>query len=161
MTGGNRLRRLAETHVIGKEQAPLHQESFDAVMLIAIERVLEGTERTVQLLPGPRGLALPRKSRAVLLQQRMQGRLAVALAERREQSLHERQPLLRRSGNGDRPAVSVCWRQPAPQTAVGRSAHPVRTFKPVAKAGQWTDRVPPQWRHPRRRVGFAVVTTSL
>jgi hypothetical protein len=41
MARGNRLRGLAETHVVGKEQASPQEESFDAFLLIAIERLLE------------------------------------------------------------------------------------------------------------------------
>ena len=36
VAGGNRLRRLAKTHVIGKEQVSPHEEPFNAVTLVGI-----------------------------------------------------------------------------------------------------------------------------
>jgi hypothetical protein len=41
VAGGNRLRGLAKTHVIGQQQAAVHEESFDTLPLIGIERLLE------------------------------------------------------------------------------------------------------------------------
>ena len=65
VAGGNRLRGLAETHVVGQEQAPAREEPFNAVVLIGIERLLEGVQRAVQALPGARGLHLAREPRAL------------------------------------------------------------------------------------------------
>ena len=65
VAGGNRLRRLAETHVVGQEQPPPHQEPIDAVLLITIERLFEGLQRLLQVLPGAGRLNLVRKSRSL------------------------------------------------------------------------------------------------
>src|SRR5881628_3352862 len=91
----------------------------------------------------------------------MQGRLAVAVAERGEQLIHERQPLRRSSGNGEGPAVSICWTQPAPQIAVGGPVDPAHTFQPVAKAGQRTDRIPAQRRQPGSQLALDSAAASL
>ena len=107
VAGGNRLRGLAETHVVGQEQASAREEPLNAVALIGIERLLEGAQRAVQALPGACGLYLAREPRALLLQQCVQCRLAVAVAEHAKQPIHERQPLLRPFGNRDGPATSV------------------------------------------------------
>jgi len=149
VASGNRLRGLAQTHVVGQKQPPPHEEPFNAVVLIAIERLFEGVQGVLQMLPGARRLDLARESRALFLQQCEQCRLAVAVVERGEQSIHERQPLRRRSGNRDRPAVSVSWTQPAPQIAVGCAVHPANARQPVARTGQRADRIPAQ----RRRLG--------
>ena len=97
-----------------------------------------------QALPGARGLDLAGEPRVLFLQQRVQCRLTVAVAERAEQPIHERQPLPRRVGNRDGPAASGCWTQPAPEIAVGCAVDPAHTIEPVAKAGQRTDRIPAQ-----------------
>jgi hypothetical protein len=54
MASSNRLRGLAKTHVVGKEQASPHEEPFNAVALIRIERLLEGVQRVVPALPSAR-----------------------------------------------------------------------------------------------------------
>src|SRR2546422_5581083 len=109
----------------------------------------------VQLLPRARTLNPARKSRALLLQQRVQCGLAVAVAKCVEQLVHECQPLRRRSGNRDPPVVSVCWTQPAPQFAAGGAVHPTNLRQPVAWAGQRTDRVPAQRRRLESRLDIA------
>ena len=147
---GDRLRGLAETHVVGQEQASPREEPLDAFALIGVERLLEGPQRTVQLGSRARGLDLAREPRALFLQQHVQCGLAVAVAKRGEQAIHQRQPLRRRAGNRDRPAVSVCWTQPVPQTAVRCAVDPANARQPVAKAGQRTDGIPAQRRRRSR-----------
>ena len=71
VAGSNRLRGLAQTHVVGKEQASPHEEPFNTVVLIAIERLLEGVQRVAQASRGARGLDLAREPRALVPQQRV------------------------------------------------------------------------------------------
>ena len=85
-----------------------------------------------------------RKPRALLLQQGVQRRVAVAVVERAEQAIHERQPLLRPFGNRGGPAASLVWTQPAPQTAIRRTVDPAHARQPVTKADQRADGIPPQ-----------------
>jgi hypothetical protein len=68
VTGGNGLRRLAKTHVIGKEQASPNEEPFNAVALVGIERLLERVQRMAHALSGARGLDLEGKPRVLFLQ---------------------------------------------------------------------------------------------
>ena len=147
VAGGDRLRGLAETHVVGQEQAPAREEPFDAVALIGIERLLEGAQRVVQVLPGARGLDLAREPRALF------AAAARAVPARRcrrgaRQAIDPRAPAaaatLRELGPSSR--RPFCCTQPAPQTAVGHAVHPANARQPVARAGQRTDRIPAQWR---------------
>jgi hypothetical protein len=149
MTGGNRLRGLAETHVVGEEQPFLRNKPAHAVELIGIERLLERLQRMPQGLPSVRGPDLARESRALFPQQRVQRRLARAVAERRTESIHERQPLLWTFGNNDSGAVSPRWMQPAPQIAVRRAGYAANARQPVAGARERADGIPLQ----RRRAG--------
>ena len=153
VAGGNRLRGLAEPHVVGQEQASLHEKPLDAFALIGVERLLEGPQRTVQRASGrSRSESGARAARALAAAARGVRARASPSRSAASKSIHERQPLRRRSGNRDRPAVSVCWTQPAPQIAVGCAVDPANARQPVAWAGQRTDRIPAQRRRRRSRL---------
>jgi hypothetical protein len=154
VAGGNRLRGLAEPHVIGEEERPPHEEPLDGLALIRIEGLLEAPQRVAHALDGARVLGLACEPPAIFEEQRVQRRLAVAVLERAEQSIHQRQPLLARIGNLHDPAArlrrgcgaqaSVRWVQPASQIAVRCAVHPANARQPVAGARQRADRVPAQ-----------------
>jgi hypothetical protein len=114
-----------------------------------------------QMLLGAPGLDIAREPRTFFLQQRVQCRVAIAVAKRADQALHERQPLLRCPGNGNRPAVSVCATEPSPQLAIGCAVHPANTRQPVTRAGQRTDRIPGQRRRLAGRLARDMATTPL
>src|SRR5439155_24646093 len=100
-------------------------------------------------------------SRALFPQQRMQGRLAVAIAERTEQPIYRQQPLIRRFGDCGGPSRSVCWMMPAPEIAIGWAINPVNAREPVARTGQWTDGIPAQGRQLGSRPRLDLAATRL
>ena len=153
---GDRLRGLAQAHVVGQEQSSRRQEALDPLALIRVERPLQALERRLQLGGGHRLLHDPFQPLALADQEGAEGRVGpvtpCAGGEQLQQRLDEGQAFRRivREGSPHDEGPVIAPAEAARDLGPARRAPPVRpgrpepvdASQPIPGAGQRPDRVP-------------------
>ena len=146
VAGGDRLRGLAEAHVVGEEKPPTGEEPLDAVALIRIEPLLERPQRRREAPEIPSAPTRARDAPAVFGKQSVQRGFAAAVPERAKEGVHQLQPPLRTPRDIEGEAAGLRATQPSLEGRGWRAIDPVDLREPVARARERTDGVPAQRR---------------
>src|SRR3989304_1016694 len=98
VAGGDRLRGLAEAHVVGEQEPPVRKEPLHGLALVGVESLLERADRLHEAVQVPAALDGARGAPAILQEQGVERGLAPIVPEHAEEVVHELEPPRRPPG---------------------------------------------------------------